>query len=496
MRFLCIFAVVLMCFGGCVQGKTDHHDIVNSGLNGTMAPPLRYNIVQQKFNTQEDFHHIVLKPDYFKLDFPGYVIGIEKVSKRAIDSLALKNCAAPNIPCIDTYADKYADQKHISEWTRNRFYSGMGLHRDWKTMALTHLAEFGEKDRDAKILYNLYNTRCVDQDKPPAPGFFFDLNQTTQAGWNFLQTDFKTSLAHMIEDQKATHIFVIAMGWNTSQWAALTNFSDIQRNIIKAASDPKKAAYSSQFNPIFIGITWPSYWNKKPGPVEDYPNKSLDADKIGLGLANLLINGVIGSLKREKEKEGNAFKTVLLGHSLGSRLLTRAAASGYLLPDSRSPKIDLVIGLESAFGIERFIDPEDGAYLIDFKNSVKHSYYTVSALDSAMGVAPKYIKKYYMGAHPTFIAAQNGKITKYAKQHYENRWKNPKDIFEFAVLNGKGKFKNAQKQPSDKIVLVDGSEIINEITPGTAGGAHSDIFSPEMGTFIWETVKLCTMDNN
>lgn len=505
MRYCCFFLTILLLLGACKTpnknrsasycaglGEKSTSDCTGSGKNAEPATS-PYNLAMDVINTQEDFHHIVLKPDYFKLKYPGYVIGVEKINRKVVGTIGLRECTPLEEPCIDAHGDKYTDNKHISLWIESRFSPGFGLYRDWKSMTLTHIAKFGRKYEEAQLIYNLYGTQCVGKDAPQPP-LHSDMTQAMQMGWEYLRGPFKTDLKNLIADQKATHVFVFSMGWNTPQWTALANFDDLYRNLVAKANED--ADYKSRFRPVFIGITWPSYWGVKPAKVEDYPNKSMDADEVGITIANLVIHDVIGSIKKELKTTDRPIKTVLVGHSLGARVVTRAADSGYLITEDPEP-IDLVVCLESAFGAERFLDEKNGAYHMAFKELVANSYYATSSYDWAIDKPSKYIKKYYMGADVTFHGAQNKDITKFAKQHYDNRWKNPTEVFEFAVLNPDGTFKDTNDAPkSNKIVMVDASAVINETPAGTGGGGHNDIYSPEIGLFLWKTIKECTFDKH
>lgn len=84
-------------------------------------------------------------------------------------------------------------------------------------------------------------------------------------------------------------------------------------------------------------------------PLVSYHNKTHDADEIGLTWMNHLVHRVLLPIKSDE-----GVPIVLVGHSLGARLLSRALFSGSLLKEEPpDEEVDLFIGLQSAFSMNR-----------------------------------------------------------------------------------------------------------------------------------------------
>jgi len=465
----------------------------------TRVPPCQYERLRKEFHTSTEFHYMVLKPDYFTLDYPGYLIGLEKIKRTKVGGPVGGSCpAADGTPCLMTDAGFYRDGKKAKarEWIESNITGGEGLFHDFKVIFPTHIAQFGSRPSvpppcvsptgtatpDPQFVFNIYCTQTVDGRLPVKPYDYIDLYEQS---WDMLSC-LRGSLEKMIRDRKATHVFVYAMGWNTPQWLALANFNDLYRNVVRAAQEDGYAEHS--FNPVFIGITWPSFWDGKKLFVEDFGNKRNDADEIGITVANHILQDMVGEIKKDVPD----LKIVLVGHSLGARLVTRAAASGFLLKKDPAV-IDLVIGLEGAFSINQFLDTSYRKFLWGFDELVKHSFYTSSANDSATATPSRLTKKYFVGAHESIDGARNGRIVD-REEIRNGTWLDPLKTFAIISLDRTGRAIGGI--PADrKKVLVDATKIVDENIPGTGGGAHSDIYSIEMGRFIWETIRTCTIDN-
>ena len=193
-----------------------------------------------------------------------------------------------------------------------------------------------------------------------------------------------------------------------------------------------------------------------------------------------------------------------MGHSLGARIITRAVFSrGIFDPKQTNASqkdgydIDLVIGLEGAFSINRFISGKgkEGSPYSDFNknNYVKKFIFTWSKYDWATLLA-------YWLAEEDLIGSVYG---------HRKSW-NPevKDIFgHYKIKVGKEllpsrdyDFKGVQKVENEqtewhesfscpgKISIVDASKLIKNKPYGKGGIAHSDIYTPGIARFIWDCI--------
>jgi hypothetical protein len=120
---------------------------------------------------------------------------------------------------------------------------------------------------------------------------------------------------------------------------------------------------------LFIGISWPSEWRSKflGGFISSlsYSVKADDADEVGILWVNRILWNILVPLKKERN-----IPLILIGHSFGARVITRAIFSHGLIdpekinkesPETRQKStydIDLAIGLQGAFSINRFIPGE------------------------------------------------------------------------------------------------------------------------------------------
>lgn len=173
------------------------------------------------------YHSALLDPAGVHLDNDGYVIGVEKV---------------------DTHDDKPGPRRvtHVIE------YGG--------------IAPNGTTGADAPapcIIFSLLNSRrgagfvepmayCKSADSEGC--------KSADGGGEYLSY-FAASLQRRLCEQRLrrepfTHIFVIVMGWNTDQEAAVKNYNEITNNL-RAAS---RAERGKRFRPLVIGISWPSQW--------------------------------------------------------------------------------------------------------------------------------------------------------------------------------------------------------------------------------------------
>ncbi|QJB56501.1 alpha/beta fold hydrolase [Pseudodesulfovibrio sp. zrk46] len=479
MRILLVLLCVFTAFAGCTK---------SASVKTLPTADTRFNLMTERLDTSDIFHYMVIKPDYFQLDFPSFFIGVEKARKKVVGEPTFGTCPDPSAPCLKTGSDKYNDKPDVARWIERLFGHGWDLTKDFKSHLPTHAASYDGQAGNAKLIYNVYGTQCAHKETAP-PYTNYDLyNQ----GWSFILS-LKKQLRDKIESEQATHVFFFSMGWNTPQWEALANFTAFYNHIKTKAE--QEGYFGNSFRPVVVCMTWPSFWPDKRGLIgsaSDYPTMVDDADELGASIANLIVQDVIGSIKKEQQAMGkDPISIVLVGHSLGALLVTRAADSGYLVTDNPA-KIDLVVGLEGAFSAKRFLNKNQAWHLWFFPEIVEHSYYTSSQYDWATDGPSKFFNKYYIGAYRTFAAVESGTM-KEDLSLPKKGWILPKDKFNTTTLEKNG-IPITGLPVCNKVTLVDASKITFRNVPGTGGGAHSDIYSPEMGAFIWEAVKKCTID--
>ena len=275
-----------------------------------------------------------------------------------------------------------------------------------------------------------------------------------------------------------THILVYIMGWNTAQEEAVRNFNSLVGELLTAVP----AEDRGRFHPLVIGVSWPSLWDWSDRPILSgfdflvkaisYGTKANDADEVGLVPVNVLLHQVLRPIKSKFLED--KLKIVVIGHSFGARVASRAAYSGDALkpPGDSEGTVDLLIGLQGAFSVNRFMagkGREGAPYQIHTK--VKRVVLTASAADEAVATS--------------FWAETAGDI-----ESYVNACRDHPDLFDCRKVNKKGEWVDGSPEPSDqRVVYVNASELISNNASGTGGGAHSDIYRFQMGRFVWQLIE-------
>ena len=261
------------------------------------------------------------------------------------------------------------------------------------------------------------------------------------------------------------------MGWNTAQEKAIRNLNSLFGNILLASS----ANTSTDFKPLYIAMTWPSEWNV---PGVSLGNKAHDADEIGFVWANALINRHLSGLRgRASDTTWPAFKVVAIGHSLGARLLTRAAFSGAVLasPVPLGEGADLVVGLQGAFSMNRFLaereSGREGAPYARYKELRGHVALTWSAHDAATPLANLVSGANYAGAEAGHERA------------YDPRYRQHFAFYQADRTGGLTPATDRCEGPK-RVIYIDASELIRYEVLGTGGEAHSDIYNAYMGKLL------------
>lgn len=453
-----------------------------------------YNRTQQLYGSDNQFHVAVLKPNFFKLEFPGYLVGIEKANYVRVGEPIYGNCKGKSNYCLDTETPYYRDKTEVREALERRIEGGTlaKLFRYAETQIVTHIVRYensaaNPSDWRGCLIYNTYGSPKVDGCPPggvlpvdkPVNG---EARNDYTVGWDAitaLRQDINRVYFSGVDRTGGrrpapTHLFLFSTGWNTAQWESMANYTDLYRNLVTAA-----AKDGADFRPLFIGLSWPSLWPNQLGDIGgDLVNKKNDADEIGIIWANLLIQKVLLPLKIE-----HGTPVVLVGHSFGARIVSRAAFSAPLL-GSRNDEVDLLIGLQGAFTANRFangVGASDAPYRDFHSRFVTNSVFTTSDNDQAVGKIIKYLRVQYIGAGKFYRNSQ--------KRRYRG-------IFSQLALNSSGNFSGPEAEwkrilcARDKVKLVDANNVVRLNVPGTGGKAHSDIYTPQIGRFVWNLVKM------
>ncbi|MBW7899181.1 hypothetical protein B188_27350 [Candidatus Brocadiaceae bacterium B188] len=424
------------------------------------------------------FHRVAEGDGGLGLKFPGFIISIENACR--------ENIKKDNI--FESINDEYF---HGNKEYQRSVYR---ILDDCKRMFISHLVEYridpykGYIKED--IFYNAYD-KCFD----PTDAYLKGLLKLDELRNRIFIND---------SEAPYTHVFLYCMGWNTDQQESIRNYNSLFSQIIKENRE------GANFRPLFIGISWPSEWrsNFLGGfiSVISYGAKADDADEVGLVWVNKILWDILVPVKETKH-----IPLIVVGHSFGARAVTRAVFSNGLITipagkrtlgihPKKESDIDLVIGLQGAFSIRRFIqeDGEEGSPYSEFvkDKQVKKLVFTWSKYDFANPIA-----KFFTGA--SHIGGMYGHEVSLDHQdtfdHYKIEVESEPcnyDVLVKEVQRERGeKIKEEMKlewndsfQHPEKISIVDASELIKNKPYGKGGNAHSDIYTPGIANFMWNCI--------
>ncbi|GAX59335.1 hypothetical protein SCALIN_C02_0014 [Candidatus Scalindua japonica] len=435
------------------------------------------------------FHRIAEADRGFGLKYPGFLVGIEKGHREDID---------PN----NTY--NVVEQLNRGVTSEKNYERVKDILGDRKLTFISHIAQYRLKSSTTE---NPYQGIPYIEEEFIHNAYEKDYDHTkVYSDSDVVLGKLKERLGEIKNSERYTHIFLYCMGWNTDQQECLRNYNSLLALMIEnyAGREP--------FRPLFVGISWPSLWKwkvfKYTGIISSYFAKADDADEVGLVWANRVLRDILVPLKREKE-----IPLIIVGHSLGSRALTRALFSAPLVPtvlvdssdDIKKSDIDLVIGLEGAFSVRRFLKGKglEGYPYEKFADYARKFVFTWSSHDTATEAPVIYGTRYigsesgynYTSKFDSFehfkinveeidqASAVKGQRDKKKKKYkldinYNRIFKDVQDSM---------KWKNSFTDAS-KISIVDASELIYYHPYQKGGNAHNDIYTPGVADFIWSCI--------
>ena len=450
------------------------------------------------------------------LHFPGYLLGVEKTSRQTLGLLG-----GPFGACSDSDSEDIFRQAFL----RVPLRTGGGfddptclLKRrldDRRRMFLSHVVAFRALNANATtriggaVLYDVYarnDLLCTIQQaaatgQPPAwekGAFFAGRAQGLAELENALRADL---LSAQQSGKPYSHVFVYVMGWNTGEAASIENFNALFGYLLDAAA--VDASAGSHFRPLFIGLTWPSTWSFGTSAWDQFVrgvsfwNKKNDADELGTTWANYLVNEVLTRIKQEHER----LRVVLVGHSFGARAVSRALYSCPWLatPGDCQNTVDLVVGLQSAFGRSRFRHGLSPAWQEAIAVHPMHHEgipYTDYSQFAAYRAKQAYLWSRYDSA--TSLSAMIGGNNEVER----TRAPGNQDLFQHLDDPAAGDDRSPLPPSSEvisrvrqlaahdrRVLLIDGAGFVRYDTPYHGGDAHSDIYTRETGQLTWELVK-------
>jgi hypothetical protein len=290
----------------------------------------------------QKFHSIVYYPNAINLDFPGYIVGIEKSPKKAV-----------------AQSDINYNLKNKAIGVKANYKA---IKAKKKALYISHILKYNGCNKESKFLYNLYT-----KDKKYIPNAYYKSFEALHR--------FQDDIEKSIKNYDSVIIFV--MGWNTSQEEAIRDFKSLYNNFKKASKN--------QINPLFIGLTWPSEWESSLVPdalvkISSFPVKAKDADELGLGWLGVMLHKSLQNIDKP---------IFVIGHSFGARATAMATFEGNLYYKDKPYKkryIHTLISLQGAYSVKRFLSGGIDALEFDISN-VAQVVLTSSKYDSAMDSA-------------------------------------------------------------------------------------------------------------
>lgn len=436
-RFLDVLLVVLLAAllamtAGCAGNRTRFHELA---LIGQSSEQQRRELT---------------------LAFDAYIVGIEKDNASRVGRIA--DCpGAPGGDCLAIDAPYLRERPDLRDALHGKY---AGQHRP---TYVSHIARFGPAG-DVCFLYNIYaaTDACAPQALPAAPG-----EPLVARSWQALAT-LGRDVERLAAERRFSHVIVYTMGWNTYQPEALRNIRDLATRLREAAGgDPA-------FRPLVVGVTWPSTGDPTL-PMADFGIKAKDADEVGAVWENILLNR---ELRRAKAAGG--FRLIVVGHSFGARAATRAVFSAPLVTAAPTPVVDLVVSLQGAYSYQRYLatdaggaEGREGAPYRDFASLAGPVVLTASRHDTAVTQAGH--ARYFAGSHAAYEEARLG----------------PHAARFLHTATGEDGRVPALACAAQQVLWIDASSVIRGNQPGTGGGAHSVVYTREIGRLVYQLIRTC-----
>ncbi len=408
---------------------------------------------------QSVFHYYAIPKLPVDRAFDGIIMGFEKISDKLIaDTCARLHMKHEQLIYGLDYQKYWQEKfnsslstkkvrryKQIAKWNKT-------ILQQRKTMILTHWLSSQQGKYD--VNYNIYNQEIKKDSN-------YNLYQSTKA-----QLDQIIELAKQkIKAGQYTHILLMCTGWNNHQLESVERYNEWLSVTRKAAQEEGK-----EFRPFYLGITWPSYWHNRSfdKTLIDLPNKANDADDLGLTHINYLIWKGLVPLSKE-----NKLPLILIGHSFGARILSRASASSIYFPGCDTTiKIKLMIAFQGAYSVDRHMPKSirsriwrktTGAGL--YLESEPWNYFcaTSSSNDKAINTLNGSRIGHFIGG---------SKAWQYTITHSGS------SAFKHALTNSKGKI-NLEQGLAGRLYL-DASNVVVE--------GHGDVSNESCGRLIWQLI--------
>jgi len=421
--------------------------------------------VATKIGTEERtprrYHYLAEQPFGDGLVHTGFIVAIEKAPKAKVGEGAWSSRIKPP-------SDGALDARVSAKFAE--------VMAGTKAMLVTHILAYApdrtpvpQQRMITRFLYNLY---------PNAGAEVFGTNPGAlsyeERGWRAIEGELLTAVRGELQAAAThgapyTHLLIGSMGWDNDQVECLRRFNAVLDHALAAA---RRDGAGAAFNPLLVGITWPSVWGWPSWfdigalayKLFGYANKADDADEIGFGLGNWLVNRLGTEAKLVQPK----LKLVVFGHSFGARITSRAVFSRAFL--SQAPAVspvDLYLGLQGAFSVHRFIKNEgnEGSPYAGVRADTARGLrvvLTASHKDTANPLAVLISGAHHVGGGPGLDTAK----------------KLAPDLFEFAAVQSDGRLPPVA-DPT-KVLYIDATKVVLD---------HNDVLDMEMGALVWSAIR-------
>lgn len=441
-----------------------------SNLNEAARAAWRRTV--DRIDTRTEFHSAVFAYDSFRTDVPMFLLGFEKPRDHSARPYCLPGDASCPGPAIDVAAFTGAADDAPESVERTRADMRDRLFHDPRSLALTHILrprreKIETRDADeACFVYNVYAGSDAAPWCPNRTVTSTDDPAWTRDGWRALRS-FASELDATVQRERPTHIIVLATGWNTEEYESFLDFSFWARRLAKDFENHRSA-----FRPLYIGIAWESAWNSpfwSRLPFASWSTKGNDADEAGYGWASFLVNDIVAPAALKANAQ-----LVAIGHSFGSRVVLTSIFTKRILqtakPAAAAPLV--AIGIEAAFPIGRFVS-DVGVEHQYLSANQDNAVVVITASEKDEATATISMGSGYIGG-PAGLSAMRSTST-YARR--------------IALFGANDAGQPGQAPRTDVVSLYDVTPFVNCELPGTASGAHSAVYSAEMGTFLGTIIR-------
>lgn len=447
--------------------------VPQSSLSGSQKE--KYEEVQKHIGTNKDFlyHDAVVEPKVFETPYSFYLLGFEKPDDNSLSPYCRpneKSCRTPMFKPDNFKGGQKDDPDEIRDTQAD-----IEKNLNEKTLVLTHVLNVGKKTSDIQggnldtcFIFNVYGHDtetpwCQNNHKVNILNSGILKPDWKREGWKGLD-QLAADIKEKVAEEKATHIILLATGWNTRQYESYLDFKAWMDNLTEEFKNKHE-----EFRPIFIGTSWQSEWPWwEHIPFISEFTKGNDADEIGFTWENYLLNDLMSPIAKS-----SGAQLIVIGHSFGSRIALGAHYTrNIIVRNEPAAEVPLtIIGMQAAFPIARFVTTEgkEHQYVAANKNNAA-VVITSSKDDEATG-------KMCIGT--AYVGAGCG-----LKELKENNAY--QDFVTVLTTSDDG---SPTKTDAHRVSVYDASPFVNCQLQGTKSGAHSDVYDAKMGHFLGEIIR-------